>query len=429
MNNQTLSDLVSDDGTRVSRRVFGDETLYKEELRRVFHKSWLYLAHESEIPNVGDYVSATMGETPVIVTRGKGNKVHALLNACRHRGVAVCRANRGNTRAFVCPYHAWTYGIDGRFMGAPFRKEAYPDDFDNKDWGLVPVAKVASYCGLIFGTFDEEAESLDDHLGDMRYYLDVTFDRRAGGVEILGPPQKWILESNWKLPAENQVGDNYHAGHLHGTFVSQPAYDEILDIAQNVCPKRGHGLGLRIMPEGTAPTSMFPGCEGIPGASPVVREYYEQVYAETQERLGELRARMRPLSHTVFPNFSLLHPTYTVRVSHPRGSHRAEIWSWAYADKDAPDEVKDQIRKGYMLTFGPSGTLEKEDGEAWQQQVIGNKMEVANDYPYYYGMGIGTERRDEHMPGLIGPALSEHPQRNYYLAWREAMERGGALPQ
>ena len=101
MENQALSDPVSDDGSRVSRRVFGDEALYKDELRRVFHNSWLYLAHESEIPKVGDYASASRGETPVIVTRGKGNKIHALLNACQHRGVAVCRANRGNTRAFV----------------------------------------------------------------------------------------------------------------------------------------------------------------------------------------------------------------------------------------------------------------------------------------------------------------------------------------
>ncbi len=414
--------LVSDDGVWVSRRVFGDEAVYQRELRTIYERCWLFLGHESQIRNVGDFFASYMGEVPVLVTRGKDQKVHCVLNSCAHRGIAVCRADQGNTKSFICPYHRWSYGLDGTLLGVPERKQAFGENFDTTEHGLVRV-RCESYKGMLFGCFDESVCSLDAYLGDMKYYLDCFIDRREGGIEVLGGPQKWRVSGNWKMSAENQVGDNYHGKHLHAAMAPPSSVDEIFDYGRNVVPEPGHGLGLRYMPEGTPISKLFPGAGGMFGLMPSAQKYYESVHEETVQRLGELRTRLRPLSNTIFPNLSYLWPTFTIRVAHPRGPHEMEIWSWAIADRDAPDEIKKLICEQYNFTFGPSGALEQEDGVAWSGQVSGNKMRVADDRPYYYGMCLGEEGPDPELPGIVGSPLSEHNARYFYGRWRDEMAR------
>ena len=129
----------------------------------------------------------------MLVTRDSKGKINAFLNVCRHRGNRVCRADSGNASAFVCAYHGWTYGTDGKLIAVPSLKEAYYDELDTSKWGLVPVAQLDSYKGLVFATFDPSAPSLNEYLGDMKWYLDALFDRREGGIEVFPGMQKWII--------------------------------------------------------------------------------------------------------------------------------------------------------------------------------------------------------------------------------------------
>ena len=125
----------------------------------------------------------------MLVVRDTGGKVHAFLNVCRHRGNRLCRADGGNAASFTCAYHGWTYGNDGRLTGVPYLKEAYHDELDRDRWGLVPVAQLDSYKGLWFATFDPEAPPLRDYLGEMALVSRHLFDRREGGIEVVGDPQ------------------------------------------------------------------------------------------------------------------------------------------------------------------------------------------------------------------------------------------------
>ena len=195
--------MVTADGGLVDRRIFADAEIYRQEMENIFAHCWLFLCHESQVAQPGDFFSTYMGEDPVLVTRDGDGKVHAFLNVCRHRGNRVCRADLGNASAFVCAYHGWTYGNDGRLIAVPSLKEAYYDELDTSKWGLVPVAQLDSYKGFYFATFDAQAPSLLEYLGEMAWYLDAFIDRREGGIEVVGGVHKWVIPCNWKFSAEN----------------------------------------------------------------------------------------------------------------------------------------------------------------------------------------------------------------------------------
>ena len=141
----------------IAPAVFSDPDLYQAELRRVFTRTWVFLGHESEIPNRGDFVQRNIGEDPFIVIRDDNGDVRVLLNACRHRGATVCRVQAGNARMFVCPYHGWTYTNSGELSGVPVRNLGYAK-LKLSDWGLYAAPNVAVYSGLIFANLDKDAQ-------------------------------------------------------------------------------------------------------------------------------------------------------------------------------------------------------------------------------------------------------------------------------
>jgi nitrite reductase/ring-hydroxylating ferredoxin subunit len=180
-----------------------NEAIYQEELERVFARAWLFVGHETQIPNPGDFAVSGMGEESVILCRDRAGEVHVFLNSCRHRGMKVCRYDEGNTAVFTCPYHGWSYGTDGRLVEVPFFREAYHSHLDRARWGLVEVAQLVRYKGTVWATWDAAAPSFFEYLGDFRRYLDLTldgWDGSEGGSEVIGGVQKWLIPCNWEIP-------------------------------------------------------------------------------------------------------------------------------------------------------------------------------------------------------------------------------------
>ncbi|MEE8519451.1 MAG: Rieske 2Fe-2S domain-containing protein, partial [Dehalococcoidia bacterium] len=213
-----VKSLVNTETGLLDRRIYVDQDIYQMELERVFARSWLFLGHDSLIPNAHDFFNTYMGEDPVVLTRDSEGKARAFLNVCRHRGNAVCRVDRGNTSSFMCPYHGWTYSADtGDLISVPAFNEAYYGELDLKGHGLVRVPHVDSYRGLIFGNWDPDAPPLLDYLGDMTWYMDMLFGRRDGGTKVLGGVYKWVGKFNWKLAADNFAGDAHHLPITHGS--------------------------------------------------------------------------------------------------------------------------------------------------------------------------------------------------------------------
>ena len=181
-----ISDLTVPEEGIISSKVWSDPEIFDLELKKVFAKTWNFVAHETEIPNTNDYVTRFVGNDRVIAVRTEDG-VNVFLNACVHKGMHLCRQDHGNTKTFKCIYHGWTYRTNGTVAGVPAQKEAYGDTLDRNNYKLIQ-ARVESYGGLIFATFNEEAPSLDEWLGDMKFYIDIYFNQTPQGMEVVGPP-------------------------------------------------------------------------------------------------------------------------------------------------------------------------------------------------------------------------------------------------
>src|SRR5262245_62004818 len=203
----------------VDRRIFSDAEIYQQELELIFARAWNFVAHESQIPNAGDFFLNFIGEDRVIVVRDKEGGVQVLLNTCRHRGNAVCRAEEGHATCFMCTYHGWTYDLRGALVGVPGFKDYYHEDLNREEWGLVRAPQVESYKGYVFATLDKSAPRLQDYLGEIgRLGIDLQAER--GGLKALSGVQKYTIGCNWKLAADN-VWDFYHPQITHaGAYMS-----------------------------------------------------------------------------------------------------------------------------------------------------------------------------------------------------------------
>ncbi|MBV6418151.1 MAG: Benzene 1,2-dioxygenase subunit alpha [Steroidobacteraceae bacterium] len=422
-----LPPLVNQDASFVSRRVFTDGDVYRREQQRIFARSWLYLAHESELKEKGDFVTGFLGETPVIAARGQDGAIHVSVNSCTHRGLPVCRAERGHAARFICPYHNWTYALDGRLLAVPQQALTHTQ-IDKGALGLRRVTRVESYRGLVFASLDDGIQPLDQYLGNMRFYLDNYFDRFPGGVQVIGPPHKWRIAANWKLPVENQLGDVGHGPFLHGFIMrNNSATTEINEFGLNVVPEPGHGAAIRLFPEGTDSETVMWGSENGSARmfSAETQAYLREVQDQLAGRLGPVHARIKGLTFGVYPNFSFLWANSVIRVSHPRAPGQVDYWSWWVVPADAPPAVKCELQSLYNASFGPAGLFEQDDSEAWSQQYLGSAIEQLDDQPYFYGLGLGEEQPHPLLPGKVGTSFNEHYARAFYLRWKRDIESAG----
>ena len=418
-------------GGELPAAIFNQEEVFELEREHVFGRSWVYLAHESEIPEPGDYVLRYIVHDPFIVVRDESGEVRALLNQCRHKGMRVCRSEAGNASHFRCPYHGWTYGNSGRLTGVPAQKDAFGLDLDKSNLGLHRI-RVASYDGMIFGNPSEEAQPLEEWLGDARWYLDLWTKRSPGGLEVVGPPQRWVVNADWKLASENFTGDSYHTLMTHRSMVElgqAPGDPKYAMYGEQVhIPGKGHGLMLI----GAPPGAPLPPFWGLP------EEMVEQAEASYPSREQfEVAKSTRIMLGTIFPNLSVHNPIrrphhhykghvpmLTFRVWNPIGPGKIEVFSWFLVERDAPEEFKRQSAWSYLRSFGISGTFEQDDTEIWTLITRNTGTYLGSRLRLNYQMG-GSLEIDEGWPGpgVAQPAtFSDASLRNFYQRWLELMQ-------
>ncbi len=420
-----IRDLVDLENGYISARAISDPELYEMEMEKIFSKVWIPLAHESEIPNKGDYVLRYIGNEEVIVSRSEMGEIHIVLNVCTHRGMPVCRSERGNSSHFRCPYHGFTYRQNGDLIGVPAHREAFGDALDTNLYSLVK-ARAASYKGLIFGTFNQDAPPLEEQLGSMKWYLDMMLKHSDEGMEVIGTPQRWVVKSNWKLGGDNFVGDAYHTFMTHFSAVKLkivPSGDpKFAFYGVHVSCDNGNGLGLI----GGPPEVEIP---PFYGASPEIIEQIERNLSKDHQKAFR---RLAYIHGNIFPNMSFGYFSWatedgkrpgsylTLRQWVPRSPYEMEVFSWVLTEKEASDEWKALARETYVRTFGTSGMLEQDDAEMWKGITRVTKGYIASrKLKFIYRMGIDRKPEQGDWPGPGTVYQGDYSEANQLNIWRQ----------
>ncbi len=415
-----LNELVDLEARTVSPRVFTDAAVYAREQEQVFARCWQVVGMEAEVPNKNDYASSWVGEEAVFITRDQHDKIHVFLNSCTHRGVKVCRAEKGSARTFTCPYHGWTFNNQGELAGVPRFDESYHQDLDRKQWGLIE-ARVEVLYGLIFACFDPLAGSLDEYLGDMKWYLKLALDRTPAGFEIIGGAEKLLIEANWKLQSDQFCGDNYHADTTHRSVLMVfPNADFRDDAGSNFTVRLPGGHGFYRVDSVTTDNP----------AKPQIAQYIRDVTEVRRSRMDPVRAKMLGPGTTcifnIFPNLSALStPEFTqIRLNLPRGPNKQLLVLYLLCDREAPPAYKEAAARSMALGFSASGIFELDDGSAWAEATTAMRGPIRRKKPLLYSMGRGHERTDPEKPGLFSNVPNEDTVFGFYRGWRETMQNG-----
>jgi fatty-acyl-CoA synthase len=399
----------------VHGRVYVDRDVYAEEVRRIWRRTWVYVGHESEVPQRHDFAMKFLGPEPVIMTRDGEGRVRLLQNRCSHRGNQVCNKPRGNASVFTCPYHAWSFASDGRLkhMSMP---DGYPG-VDRSKLGLAEVTRTASYRGFVFGSFAADGPSLEEHLGGA---LEV-FDRLValspvGEVEITAGFLQHKVTANWKLMLENET-DGYHPTFVHSSIfgVAQSGIGQLYG-RDSAALSRDYGNGhteCDLRPQFRK--------QGVPlGWFGTTAERLPDYVRDMNTAYGEERAREILIDGTphvmIFPNLFIAE--IQLFVLQPVAVDETVQHVTALQWKGAPD-LNRRMRQQTMGSVGPAGFLLADDSEIYERTHQG----LLSGAPEYTLISRGShrERRDE-AGYRVGDITDDLPSRGIWRHYRTLME-------
>jgi fatty-acyl-CoA synthase len=395
--------------------LYHDEMIFKEELEKIWFKTWVYVGHASEVPNANDFVTKYIGPMPVIMIRSRNGEINLLLNRCPHRGNAVCVRDKGNRTSFTCPYHSWTFANDGSLMNYAF-PEGYAGT-DKSKLGLSRVPRVESYRGFVFASMATEGPSLLDHLGGAKRTLDQVCDNSpTGELDLTAGFLRHKTRANWKFILENEC-DGYHPAFVHSSIFSV-ADSAIATLYGNdaVAVTRSFGNGhteVDPRPEfrrRDSPLSWF-------GAK---AEKLPEYVAQMNGAYGKEKARqimIDGMPHVmIFPNLFIAE--IQIFVIQPVSPTESIQHVTAIQFKDSP-EINRRLRQQTMGSVGPAGFLLADDTEMYERNQRG--LEIRAPEYLYLKRGEHRERRDEDG-FLIGHSTDDLPSREIWKHYRALME-------
>ncbi len=418
--------------SRVPFWAYTDAQLYQRELEKIFYgPHWSYVGLEIEIPNVGDYKRTEIGERQVLMVRdrvaprdrGTDHGIRVVENRCAHRGVRFCQQPQGNTRSFVCPYHQWTYKLNGDLAGLPFKdgvkdgecvNGGMPEGFDVKDHGLTKL-RVEVLHGLVFATFSAEAEPLTDYLGpQVMPWVDRIFKGRQ--LTLLGYNRQRI-PGNWKLMMEN-IKDPYHPGLLHTWFVTFGLWRADQKSRMVMDEQGRHAVMISRRNEG-GQAAVTEGVTSFKANMTLHDDRVLDVKPEPWWTIDDPAHPGTPITPTVtmitlFPGLIIQQQVNSVSTRQivPRGTGEFDfVWThFGFAD-DTPEMTQRRLRQANL--FGPAGFVSADDGEVIEFSQDGFKQWGDDGSTLCELGGTGTEMT-EHM-------VTETLIRSMYAYWKKVM--------
>lgn len=407
-------------GDRVHGAMYTDPALFDQEMHKIFHNTWVWVAHASEIPEAGSYKTAYVGKQPVIVVRDRKQQVHVLLNRCRHRGATVCEGKKGNCRSFVCPYHGWSYSHDGELRGVPF-PESYADVLEKADYPLAKL-RVDEYNGMIFATFRKDLMPLDEWLGPAKKWIDL-FMKQGGGhpVKVAGE-HSFTFNGNWKIQLENTT-DAYHFPLVHKSFLSSVDQQtlQVFDFLEGDGFVEDLGNGHSVMVMIPQLVDLEENLDApIPARFEALAEELRKDHSE-----AEVRKLVRAVGGTgfnlnLFPNVACSMAFF--RVLRPVTVDETEIHHVAIVMDGGPAAANQARLRLHEHFQGPMGFGTPDDAEAWSRVQKGAHAQGASyeDDPMIL-VNRGLAREKPTADGLASDVSAETGMRAAYRQWKKMM--------
>ena len=399
---------------QVNREAMVDPEVFAKERDLIFDHSWLYIGHESELTKKNDFKTRTVAGRPLIFAKDNKGALKVWINSCPHRGAMLCREREGNARFLTCFYHGWSFSTAGEMVSMP-DDQAYGPDFVRPD--LAAPAKVDSYRGFVFVSFDPNIVDLRTYLAGATEYLDLVCDQSESGMEVLEGTHEYSVKANWKLLVENSF-DGYHAVSTH------QRYFEMVLAARGKLDPSALGESRSIdLGNGHAVIAGGPTTEGLFG-----RPLSEAGAAEREERYTHFRKlygdgwvqRMQGNRNLViFPNLVVIDLVMGVliRKIDPISPDYMEVSAWELAPPEEGGELRKQRLDNFLTFWGPGGLASPDDVEALESCQIG----------YRGRKELGWSDISRGMNKPISSSNDEYQMRTWWRRWNELMT-GEVLP-
>lgn len=363
---------------RCDRSIFTDADLFELEMEHIFEGNWIYLAHESQIPEKNDYFTTYMGRQPIFIARDKTGELNAFINACSHRGAMLCRHKRGRKATYTCPFHGWTFSNSGKLLKVKDPQNAgYPEQFNTGgSHDLKRVARFESYRGFLFGSLNPDVQPLSEFLGEAAKIIDMLVDQAPDGLEVLRGSSTYVFDGNWKLQAENGA-DGYHVSAVHWNYV---ATTNRRKTAGQDTVKAMDASSWAKQPGGFYSFDNGHMVLWTRWADPSSRPVYSRL-SELAETHGEAKAEwmvknLRNLC--LYPNLYLMDQfSSQIRVLRPLSVDKTEVTIYCIAPKNEPAEERAHRIRQYEDFFNASGMATPDDLEEFrscQQGYQGRAM-------------------------------------------------------
>ena len=417
----------------VHRDVYVSEEVFQLEMEHMFPNSWVYVGHDSQVPNAGDYFGTTIGTQPVLLVRHTDGKVHVLHNRCPHKGTRITSETCGNTgKFFRCPYHAWSFKTDGSLLAIPLKKGYENTGFEQSHAapGMAPVRHVRNYRGFVFAKINDSGLDFEEFFGESLSSLDNMIDRSpVGQLKVAGGVLRYMHNCNWKMLVENQT-DTCHPMVAHessaGTAVEvwkkappgtkKPMAVEI--IAPFMSPYEFfENMGIRIWDNGHGHTGVH---HSIHSDYSAVPGYFDKMTAA----YGEARAKAildENRHNTVyFPNIMIKGPIQLLRHFKPIAANKTLVESWTFQLVDAPDMLLERTLMYNRLINAPTSIVGHDDLEMYERAQEGlhsNGNEWVN-LQRLYSPG------EAEQTNVAINGTSEWPMRHQFRAWTKFMTMG-----
>ena len=418
--------------TKIHASVYTDPSLFHLEMQRIWGQAWIFIGHESQIPEPGDFFSTQINpETPVVMIRDKDRSVYVLHNRCGHKGAKVVEHRSGKVSgALRCAYHGWTYRFDGSLLKIPNERGYEGTGFDKGDscWGMQQLAQVESYRGFVFATLSREAPDLASWMGGARDCFDNLCDRAPEGeVEVAGGVLSYEHDCNWKFILEN-LNDTMHPMVTHEAIV-KAAEDYIADLPDAAVEAKREAEIL--LPFGASYEKFEDsgitgfrfghhydgGKTSIHSNYSVDPEYhFAMVAAYGEERVSEIFSFN---THNVlfYPSLTIKCAIQNIRVFRPLSVNRFIVETWSFRLKGAPDSMLKRTLLYSRLINSSMGMVGPDDLEVYKRMQSGLASPASDWVDCHRQYGRDEELADR----TVGGGTSDLDIRTQYAAWKGYM--------